>query len=261
MTLIDTTAAVDTPERVRFRYRLAGPGQRAAAWALDVGVQFLLTLVLAAALTALRLVPGMQGVGAGLLLVGLFALQWLYGAVCETLWSGQTPGKMVLGLRVVRDDGAPARLPDFLLRNLLRAVDALPVAFLLLPTFGLAAVVMAADRRQRRLGDVVAGTVVVSEESARVLGTVEVDPPITEEERQALPPGVVLSNQELQVVEAFLRRRRRLSPARAEELARFFAPVLREREQVHAEADSRVLALAYARATGRDREGTPERAP
>ena len=70
-------------------------------------------------------------------------------------------GKIVLNLRVVRTDGGPARMPDLVLRNLLRAADALP-PFLLFPTFGIGVVTMAFDRRQRRLGDLLAGTVVVA---------------------------------------------------------------------------------------------------
>jgi len=92
---------------------------------------------------------GLEGIGTGLLFLGLFVLQWLYGAIFETALSGRTPGKMAMMLRVVRSDGSPGRFPDFLLRNLLRGVDALPAVGL--PTFGLAVFVMAIDPRLRRL--------------------------------------------------------------------------------------------------------------
>ena len=256
MELIDTTATVHTPERVRFRYRLAGPGQRAAAWMIDLLAQAAILFAISLLATLLDVAAG--GFGTGLFLLGLFVVQWLYGAILETAFSGRTPGKMVLSLRVVRVDGAPAQMPDFLLRNLLRAADALPLLFGVLPTFGVGALVMLAGRQQRRLGDLVSGTVVVAEDKAHMLGTVALDPPVTEEERQSLPPAVRLSNEELQVIEAFLRRRRRLSDERAEELARFFAPTVTEREGVEAPTAERVLALAYARATGRDRDSAPD---
>ena len=80
-----------------------------------------------------------------------------------------------------------------------------------------------------------------------------VEPPVTETERQALPPKVVLSRDELGVIESFLRRRKLLSPERAEELAVLFGPRLSERTGVVAPTWERVLTLAYARATGKDR--------
>lgn len=248
MDLLDTTAAVDTPERVRFRYRLAGPGQRSVAWLVDFLIRAVVFLVLAMVALALALVPGFAGVGAGLVLLVLFLLEWFYGVVFETLLGGRTPGKILLSLRVVRSDGAPARFPDFLLRNLLRGVDFLPMLF------GIGVLTMLIDRRMRRIGDLVAGTVVVSEERAAVLGGVVVDPPVTEEERQAMPARVDLDREEIALVESFLRRRRSLGPERAEELAWLFGPALSQRTGIEAPTWVRVLTLAYARATGKDRE-------
>lgn len=248
MELLDTTATVETPERVRFRYRLAGPGQRAAAWGVDALVQLAILTVIAVGFGLLSAIPGLDGVGTGLILLGVFAVQWLYGAVFETLLDGRTPGKMLVELRVVRVDGSPARLPDFLLRNLLRSADFLPMGF------GLGVLVMTLDRRMRRIGDLVAGTVVVAEDKAAVLGGLRIRPPVTEEERQSLPARVDLRAEELRVIEDFLRRRDRLSDERAEELARLFGPELSERSGLQAPTWERVLTLAYARATGKDRE-------
>lgn len=246
--LLDTTAAVDTPERVRFRYRLAGPGQRGVAWLIDAAIRMVVLLTLGVVVALLGAVPALGGYGAGLFLLVAFLLEWFYGVAFETLLAGRTPGKLLLGLRVVRGDGAPATFPDFLLRNLLRGVDFLPVAF------GIGAVVMLMDRRMRRIGDLVAGTVVVNEEKTQVLGRVVIDPPVTEEERLALPARVELDREELALIEAFLRRRRSLGTERAEELAWLFGPALSERTGVEAPRWERVLALAYARATGLDRD-------
>ncbi len=247
MQLLDTTATIDTPERVCFRHRLAGPGQRCAAWGIDVGVQILLILFLIALLIPFGAVPGLDGVGQGLMMFALFVIQWFYGAVFETLLSGRTPGKLLLDLRVVRVDGSPGQLPDYLLRNLLRSVDFLPSGF------GLGVLSMTIDPKLRRLGDLVAGTVVVAEDKAHMLGGVTLDPPVSEAERQALPPRVDLSRSEVAVIEDLLRRRARLSDDRAEELARLLGPSLSERTGVEADSWERVLTLAYARATGRDR--------
>lgn len=217
------------------------------AWLADGCVQACVLLVVAAFMSVFLLVPGFQGFGIGVMLVVMFGLQWFYGAFFETIWNGQTPGKALMSLRVVRDDGSPGRLPDFVLRNLLRSVDFLPVFF------GVGVVSMAVDERFRRLGDLAAGTVVISEQRTRVLGDVLVEPPVTDEEREALPAGVRLSRGELRTIEDFLRRRHRFSEARAEELASYLGPVISERTGVKAESNSRVLTLAYARATGKDR--------
>lgn len=246
--LLDTTASVDTPERVRFRHRLAGPAQRGAAWLFDGFLRLLAIALVGAVLSAATLsgIPGLDGLGQGLLLLFLFVLDWFYGVVFELWWSGQTPGKWLLQLRVVREDGSPVQLADVVLRNLLRAADFLPIGF------GLGVVVMTLDAKQRRLGDLVGGTVVVQEERGRMLETVRVVPPVTEAERQALPAAVILDADELATLEAFLRRRRRLSPERAEELAALYGPTVEARHGVHAPTWERVLVLAYARATGKD---------
>lgn len=246
--LLDTTATVDTPELVRFRFRLAGPGPRAVAWFVDVGLMFSVTFVAMVIIDVFSLIEGGQDLGMGLLLVLLFVMQWLYGAIFETAMGGQTPGKRALSLRVVRADGSPGRFPDFLLRNLIRSVDFLPVGF------GLGVLVMAMDGRLRRLGDLVGGTVVVSEERTRVLASVPISPPVSVEERQALPARVDLSKAEVRAIEAFLRRRSQLTTERAEELAHFFAPEVTERTGIEAPTSERVITLAYARAMGRDRE-------
>ncbi len=244
---LDTTAAVDTPERVRFRYRVAGPGRRTLAWVVDSCVAF---AIVAAAMIPVLVssgVPALAGMATGLWMLVMFSVFWAYGVFFETVLAGRTPGKLLLSLRVVRQDGGPARFPDFVLRNLLRAADFLPVFY------GLGVAVMLGDHRLRRIGDLVAGTVVVHEERGQMLADVVIDPPVTEAERQALPPRVDLTREEVQVIEAFLRRRRLLSPERAEELAVLFGPRLSERTGLTAPTWERVLVLAYARATGKDR--------
>lgn len=247
MELLDTTVTIDTPECVRFRYRIAGPGPRAIAWTIDFFVRVLFGMLLMAIVLPWFTVSGLDGIGTGMLLLGLFLIEWFYGVLFETYLSGQTPGKKLLSLRVVRSDGAPARFPDFLLRNLLRAADFLPFGF----AVGVAT--MLVDRRMRRLGDMVAGTVVVVEERTHFHGELRVEPPVSEEERRALPSRVDLNRQELAVIEAFLRRRHRFSDERAEELAWNFGPALAERTGIQANTWERTLTLAYARATGKDR--------
>ena len=260
MNLLDTTAAVETPERVAFRSELSGPGRRAVAWTVDAAIR---GAVILAALIAVALVTatGPQALGnasVGLLLLAMFLLEWCYGIAFEYLLQGRTPGKALVGVRVVRVDGSPAALSDLVLRNLLRAVDYLPMwplaaelPLLMVPTFGVGAAAALFDPRLRRVGDLVAGTIVVVESSRRLAAAVPIEPPLTDAERDTLPPRVELSPEELRAIESLLRRRRALSPARAEEIAALYAPNLTARTGVAAPTALRTLTLAYARAAQR----------
>ena len=244
--LLDTTTYIATPERVRFRHRIAGPGRRGAAWALDAIVQLVILLV-CGTIGAILGWLGLDGFGSGGLLIAVFVLQWFYGAFFETVLAGRTPGKLALKLRVVTESGAPAQLRAYVLRNLLKGADFLPVGY------GVGVAVMLLDPSLRRIGDLVAGTIVVDESAGDMLGGVAIAPPVTEEERRALPPRVDLSRAEVRVIEEFLRRRARMSDERANELASMLAPALTQSFGVEAATPERVVVLAYARATGRDR--------
>ncbi|MEZ4318125.1 MAG: RDD family protein [Myxococcota bacterium] len=250
--LLDTTTSISTPERVRFRHRIAGPGRRSVAWALDAFAQVSVLFVVLMVASLFQIV-GLDGFGVGALLLALFTMQWLYGAFFETVLAGRTPGKMALKLRVVTESGAPARFPQYLLRNLLKGADFLPVGY------GIGLLVMLGDRQQRRIGDMVAGTVVVDETTGQMLGSAPIQPPVSEDERRSLPAKVELTRDELGVIEEFLRRRPRMSRERANELAELLAPALTRTTGVEADTAERVIVLAYARATGRDR--TLEEAP
>ena len=197
---------------------------------------------------ATALVPGFQGFSAGGVLVAIFLIDWLYGVGFEWALGGRTPGKMVVGLRVVRTDGSPASFDAYFLRNLLRGVDVLPGLYLV----GVFTQLM--DSKLRRIGDLVGGTVVVREQSTWLLDGVQITPPITEQERRDLPASVHLSREEQTLIADLLRRRTRLGPGLSRQLAEDLADRLAEDEGVHASDPMRVLTLAWARSTGRDRD-------
>jgi uncharacterized RDD family membrane protein YckC len=188
--------------------------------------------------------PGLAEVGLGLLLVVAFVLEWVYGAATEVLMQGRSPGKLLLGLRVVRVDGSPADTGELVLRNLLRFVDWMPALF------GLAWVCMAADPSLRRVGDLVAGTMVIVDRRASAPTQLRLSPPVTDEERRRLPVRVALSPDAMRAIEALMRRAPRLSPERVEELAALLAPQISARTGVVAPTSWRVLQLAWARAAG-----------
>jgi len=244
---IDTDTEVETPECVRFRYRTAGPTRRLAAYAVDLLIR---GGVLTAA--AIALAPSSQWsdkrigeAASGVTLVILFALEWGYYLLFETIWDGRTPGKKAFSLRVVKEEGHPIRFVDSVLRNLLRAADFLPMGY------ATGFVVMAGDRRFRRLGDRVAGTMVVVEERRRVAEPVGVTPPLTPAEIETFAQRPRLSAVELEAIELFLRRRGALGVAREKELAQMIAPTYARRFGLHCGDPARFLALLYRRATER----------
>ena len=146
---LDTLDHSDTPEGITLTLAVAGPLVRWLAWCVD----FLVVCVLW--MGAGIVFASFGDVGEGLFLVTAFLITWFYSVFFELVRDGATPGKKSFGLQVVHDDGTPVGLQASLLRNLLRTADFLPFAF----TAGL--ISMSLDERFRRLGDRVAGTLVV----------------------------------------------------------------------------------------------------
>jgi uncharacterized RDD family membrane protein YckC len=244
---LDTIAAIDSPEQVRFEYRLAGPARRGLAYAIDL-------LLKLAVLCVLAILLALGGVGRddfsgwtlGVVAVVAFAMEWGYGVLFEALTSGRTPGKRAMRLRVVKEGGHPINFMDALLRNLLRAADFLPSGY------ALGVVVMGLDSRFRRLGDLVAGTMVVIEERSHVATEVKLRPPPSPHELAAMPAGARLRPAEREALDLFVRRLDRLGPARADELAALVLPRFADRLPASAaQAPARSLALLHLRATER----------
>jgi uncharacterized RDD family membrane protein YckC len=249
--VLDTTAEVETPERVRFRYRLAGPTRRAAAYLIDLLIRLGLLIVLALVVRlAFGLGDGADQASSGVILVILFALEWGYYVVFESIWSGRTPGKRALGIRVMKEGGYPLGFVDSVLRNLLRAADFLPAGY------ATALLVMTADARFRRLGDRVAGTMVVMEERATVPAPLALSPPPTAAELEPYPQRPRLTAWEREGLELFLRRTD-LGPARRQELAEMIAPGLAKRLGVPLTDPARFLALVHLRTQAAARAPEP----
>jgi uncharacterized RDD family membrane protein YckC len=159
---------VETPELVELRFPVAGLGSRFLAATIDVLliVAFYLVLLIVFAIAASGTAGSNTSAGvtttaekwfvAGIIFVN-FAMVWGYFSLFEGLWHGQTPGKRWMKVRVIKDTGRAITLFEAMARNLLRVVD-------LLPGFYLAGVItMLCNRSQKRLGDLVAGTIVIHE--------------------------------------------------------------------------------------------------
>lgn len=255
---LDTVVAIETPEHIVFHYRVAGPARRALAHVLDLvvcyGAVTLLVVIVVLTAAGSAFETGEIGTAAkaatGLVLVALFAAQWLYFLVWEGA-TGRSPGKMVVGLRVVTTSGRPIGWRAAALRNLLRAADLLPVGYVA----GLVA--MTLSSRFQRLGDLVAGTMVVAPERARAAKPLELHPPAHPRELAGLPSDVSLDPEQRAAIELFLRRRHTLGMAREHELASMIAPHLGARLGASHENPSRLLALLYDRAVNAGRDEAP----
>jgi uncharacterized RDD family membrane protein YckC len=149
-----------TTEKVPISYRVAGLGARFLAWLVDF--HLILGLGLTGWLLSLPLELGRPGLGMAMMFLWWFTLSWSYFLLFEWLWKGQTPGKRLLGIRVVHLNGTAVTFFQSAVRNLLRLADALPIP-IPSPIFpgGLGFLIAAGNRESRRLGDLAAGTLVV----------------------------------------------------------------------------------------------------
>lgn len=243
---LDTTAQVETPEHIRFDYPLAGPSRRALAYLIDLMIRFGILLVVGLVMALVDVATGLDGMSMGALMVFYFVLDWFYYVLFETIWSGRSPGKRALKLRVVGQDGHSLTVLDSVLRNLLRAADFLPFGY----AVGL--VIMGRDPMFRRLGDMVAGTIVVVEDPGRLGDRLHLHPPPTAVELAGLPTRPDVSREELEAIELLLRRRGTLAPLRELELAEMIAPMLAQRMGARYQDPVRFLGLVYARALGHE---------
>jgi uncharacterized RDD family membrane protein YckC len=176
---------VITTEKVVLTYRVAGMGSRFLAWLVDLG--FIVVLFLAGLAASIPLELLRPGVGSAVIFFWIFSLTWGYFLLFEWLWAGQTPGKRLLGLRVLQMDGTAISFVQSAVRNILRVADALPLLTLLPMTYGLGFLVAACNRQHRRLGDLAAGTLVVHmERKTRAVRPLPDGPPLADRALAAL---------------------------------------------------------------------------
>jgi uncharacterized RDD family membrane protein YckC len=213
----DEILVIETPERVPLHFVLASIGNRFIACAIDHTIQMVSLIVLIVVFAIIsdyahlgsRLTNAPKWVIA-LLVIVVFLLMSGYFAIFEWLWHGQTPGKRWMKLRVIREDGRPISFFEAIVRNLLRDFDIMPFPF-----YSIGLISVFSTDRDQRVGDLVAGTVVVREREAEAPAFAEVfaspvsDPALRRSFRPVQFAADVnnLTEQEISVVESFLRRR------------------------------------------------------
>ncbi len=232
----DADYAVLTPERITLQYDVAGIGSRSAAALIDTAIQVATIALLTVVIALLGRLVGVSALAldapdAGTLpfavllavfVVCVFAILFGYYVLFEIVWNGQTPGKRVLGLRVLRENGYPLRPGDATVRNLVRIVDG--------PPFGavVGLTVMLFNKQARRLGDFAAGTIVVREGTRRGVAALTAPaPPAADAPDGATGP--LLSPADATLVRDFLVRRERLDPGARHRLAERLADALAAR--------------------------------
>lgn len=200
---------IDTPEQIALELPLAGIGSRFLAIAMDTLIQAAVYLITALIFfiaipvgsASLNFLPRL--VGPAMAVFILFAVYWGYFAFFEIIWKGQTPGKRYAGIRVIKESGRPINAFEAIGRNLMRAVDVLPALY------GVGLVCMMCNQQSRRLGDFVAGTVVVHEKP-----TEDIRPSWNTSDQALTPtPGLAqVTPDELVLIESYLHRRWDLDP-------------------------------------------------
>ncbi|HEX9367860.1 MAG TPA: RDD family protein [Vicinamibacterales bacterium] len=193
---------IDTPEQIPLEFVLAGVGSRFLALAFDTVLQAGTIALLVVMLFAVRRLvafalpgPALGAWAIAALIAAGFVVYSGYFAIFESVWRGQTPGKRLVGLRVIDVSGRPVTVYAALIRNLIRIVDQMP------GVYGIAIVSVLVTRRQQRLGDLAAGTVVVHE---RLETQAPSAPTVTSTSRHGAHR---LGPEEIVLIESFLRRR------------------------------------------------------
>jgi uncharacterized RDD family membrane protein YckC len=233
---IDATIKIVTPENIAFHYRVAGPFRRFPAYLLDLVIRWAILFVLFVVCGMLSVAIGEMSLA--ILLVGYFVLSWFYGGLFETFMNGQTPGKRMLGIRVLTTDGRPIKAHQAILRNILRMADMFPIIsgeviglppIPLIPTFLVGLLSMTLNRRYRRLGDLVCNTMVVIEERPWLGGVVKFNDPRTYQLASHLPTDLRVSRSMARAIAHYAERRRYFSAPRRREVAEYLAEPLLKR--------------------------------
>jgi uncharacterized RDD family membrane protein YckC len=222
----EETLIIETPERVPLAFALASIGNRFLAVAIDHAIQFtsiavvVLIFLFAAGVfnTDEPTLPDAFGSETpnwiiAVMIIVLFLLFTGYFALFEWWWDGQTPGKRLMKLRVIREDGRPITLWEAIARNLLRIFDAIPG--FVIPIYSIGLIVVFLSGRDQRVGDLFAGTVVIRErtDEAPTFAETFSNPVADAAFRRVQKPTAFEANisslgeMEIDIVESFLRRR------------------------------------------------------
>ena len=225
--VLDTVVAAETPEGILLELRPAGLSARFFAFLLDWLIRLLILYVLAIALIAMRV---MGGLGLAFWVLFFFLFDWFYPVVFELSRSGATPGKSIVGIKVVMDNGLPVTPAASFTRNLLRVADFLPFLY------GAGIVSMLLRQDSKRLGDLAAATLVVHQPQRAPKLKIDSVTPVT--------PVVPLAPSDQAAIVALAARAPTLTAERLDELAALAAAVSGDGGKAGPNVTRRVLGVA-----------------
>ena len=218
---LDVAYDVIAPENILFRYVIAGPFLRIWAWLWDVAIIHLWLILsnVGASLLFIQMTRALEGKWEDVLfaifwtfvIANIFFSIWFWNATCEALFSGRTFGKMICGLRTVTISEGAISVEQAFLRNILRAADWALVPFIV--------VVMGKTDRMARLGDLVAGTIVVNERVKEKKRSISFKEEKVLTIVSYIPDEFVVSESLRGALAVYLARRLDTAPARRYELA------------------------------------------
>lgn len=237
------TVFIESPEKIRFYYKIAHTGTRIGAYILDIVIQggiIILILLLFFSIGVLGdfLAGDFQFLALAFFYLVYFFLQWGYFTFFELFKNGQSPGKKILRIDVIKADGEPLDVSTIVLRNLLRAVDGFPF-FHFLGGF-----ISILDSKSRRLGDIVSDTLVVHEirfDLEEPKFTTRLSSKSTAEPSMGLITK--LDEEELYVIRRFLGERHLLSPVKQKNIAAKLAAGVKKRLNINDDSHDDIIFL------------------
>ena len=218
---------IEAPEKIVFTFRFAEQGARIGAFLIDMLIQFAVVLFLYLLLykalnqnvfSSESFSESFGLLTAGFFYMGIFFLQWFYFLLFEAFWNGRTPGKWAMKIRVMKENGEPLDFQCLLLRNFMRAVDGFPALYFL------GGIVSLIDKKNRRIGDILSGTIVVYEEKKKnnIPDTsvpfiiMELDQKVVHE----ITAKNSLNEKDLYVIRRYFNEREKIPPNRRESVTR-----------------------------------------
>lgn len=223
----EETLIIETPERVQLAFALASIGNRFLAVVVDHFIQFFTIFVIAWTFISIsgagdtinekggiyNVAQEMSKWTIAIMIIVLFLIFAGYFVFFEWIWNGQTPGKRLMKLRVIREDGRPITFWESLARNLLRLFDTFPG--FVIPVYSVGLITIFMSNRDQRLGDLFAGTVVIRERTdeaptfAETFSNPTADAAFRRVQKQTFFTGDLkgITDAEIEVAETFLRRR------------------------------------------------------
>jgi uncharacterized RDD family membrane protein YckC len=243
--LLDNQIGVQTPENIAFNYQVVGPFRRTIAFCLDflitqIGFWVLVSIIyllfslllipLLASNVAATIVGVISGIFVALTLVGNFLVTWFYGAYMEAYYNGQTFGKRWTSIRVLSINGGSIDGAQAMLRNFFRLMDCMPMVSLgyvfgypeftlPFPTFAFGLICMTISGRYQRIGDLVAGTMVITEDKEWAYALARFEDRRVPQLAQLIPDDFAIPASLAKSLAEYVDRRRFLPYRRVEEIA------------------------------------------